>query len=102
MPAKDNGKKELEVHIAKWIKTTTKQTSTYLRESLWVLYSMTVFGGRLRTLLRVSRMRVVVAVSCAVLFHTEMMSSCQGVGIIVDAECAYICFQILEVTQFSL
>lgn len=60
--------------------SATKQTATYLRESLWVLYSMTVFGGRFRTRLRVSRMRVVVAVSCAVLFHTEMMSSCHDMG----------------------
>lgn len=43
--------------------------------SVWVLYSMMVLGGRLRTRRRVSLMRAVVAWSLAVLFQMEMMSS---------------------------
>lgn len=49
---------------------------TYLRESLWVLYSITVVGGRLRTRFRVSRIFPVVIESCAVRFQTDIMSSC--------------------------
>lgn len=49
--------------------------STYLRLSLCVLYSMTVFGGRLRTRFNVSRIREVVTVSQAVLFQSDKMSS---------------------------
>lgn len=48
---------------------------TYLMLSVWVLYSMIVLGGRLRTLRRVSLIRAVVAWSLAVLFQMEMMSS---------------------------
>lgn len=46
-----------------------------LRESLWVLYSITVVGGRLRTRFRVSRIFPVVIESCAVRFQTDIMSS---------------------------
>jgi hypothetical protein len=49
--------------------------STYLRLSLWVLYSSTVFGGKLRTLRNVSRILAVVDESDAVLFHTDIISS---------------------------
>lgn len=49
---------------------------TYLMLSVWVLYSMMVLGGRLRTRRRVSRIRAVVAWSLAVLFQMEIMSSC--------------------------
>lgn len=52
-----------------------KKRHTYLMLSVWVLYSMMVLGGRLRTLRRVSLMRAVVAWSLAVLFQMEMMSS---------------------------
>lgn len=45
--------------------------------SVWVLYSMMVLGGRLRTRRSVSRMRAVVAWSLAVLFQMEIMSSCK-------------------------
>lgn len=53
---------------------------TYLMLSVWVLYSMMVLGGRLSTLRNVSRIRAVVAWSLAVLFHMEMMSSCERHG----------------------
>ena len=48
---------------------------TYLRLSLCVLYSSTVFGGKLRTLRNVSRILAVVDESDAVLFHTDIISS---------------------------
>lgn len=48
---------------------------TYLRLSLWVLYSSIVFGGKLRTLRNVSRILAVVDESDAVLFHTDIISS---------------------------
>jgi len=48
---------------------------TYLRLSLCVLYSSTVFGGKLRTLRKVSRILAVVDESDAVLFHTDIISS---------------------------
>lgn len=48
---------------------------TYLMLSVWVLYSMMVLGGRLRTRRSVSLMRAVVDWSLAVLFQIEMMSS---------------------------
>ena len=48
---------------------------TYLRLSLCVLYSSSVFGGKLRTLRNVSRILAVVDESDAVLFHTDIISS---------------------------
>lgn len=50
----------------------------YLRHSLWFLYSSSVVGGRLRMRRNVSRMRIVLAVSLAVRFHTLSRSSCTG------------------------
>ena len=47
----------------------------YLMESLCALYSVTVPGGRLRTLRKVSRIRLVTAVSLAVRFQIDRMSS---------------------------
>ena len=47
----------------------------YLMLSLWALYSMAVPGGRLSTLLKMSLMRLVTAVSLADLFQMERMSS---------------------------
>lgn len=46
-----------------------------LKLSLCVLYSMIVFNGKLRTLLRVSLILIVVTESFAVLFQTEIISS---------------------------
>jgi hypothetical protein len=48
---------------------------TYLRLSLWVLYSSIVFGGKLRTPCNVSCNLAVVDESDADLFHTDITSS---------------------------
>lgn len=47
----------------------------YLSESPWFLYSRIVVGGRLSTRLSVSRIRLVVAWSLAILFQTLIISS---------------------------
>lgn len=47
------------------------------RLSLCVLYSIMVVWGRLSTLFSVSLILIVVPWSCALLFHTEMISSCK-------------------------
>ena len=52
-------------------------SKSYLMLSVCVLYSMMVFGGRFKTLLRVSRMRRLMVTSLEVLFQMEMMSSCK-------------------------
>lgn len=48
---------------------------SYLRLSLWVLYSMMVLVGRFRTRLKVSRILDVVIWSFEVLFQMDRMSS---------------------------
>lgn len=58
-----------------WRENKKMERHTYLMLSVWVLYSMMVLGGRLRTRRRVSLMRAVVAWSLAVLFQMEIMSS---------------------------
>ena len=68
--------------ISSWIPDTEKcqissatLISTYLILSLCALYSMAVPGGRFKTRRNVSRIRFVTAVSFAVRFHIEIMSS---------------------------